>query len=366
MPSLDKGGAERFLTDLIINLDREIFEPSLVLFKWGGEWLKELEAKKIPVKIFRKKCKIDFFNFIQIFLAVKEIKPDIVHTQLGGDIYGRLAAKILKVPLLLSTEQNVNPDEDFLHHFLKKITSHWTDRIIAITQAVKNDLIDRYQVEPEKIVVIPNGLAISKFLIHSKNLTDGKRLADRPLIFGTIGRLSPQKGQMTLINAWAKLKNNRIDCLIAGSGKLQGEFKKLINDLNLENKVKLIGPVSTPETFLGSLDAFILPSLWEGQGVVLLEAGLVGLPIIASAVDGIKELIDETTGWLVPAGDAISLAAQIDWLADNLHSPEVINRSERLRSRIIAYYDIKKIAGDYETLYQSRLKTKVSYENITS
>ena len=366
MPSLDKGGAERFLIDLIINLDQEVFEPSLILFKWGGEWLKELAVHEIPVKIFNKKYKLDFFNFRQILLAVKEIKPDIVHTQLGGDIYGRLAAKILKVPLLLSTEQNVNPDEDFLHHFLKKITSHWTDRIIAITKAVQADLLARYQVEPEKIVVIPNGLAINKFLIHSKNLAEGNRLADRPLIFGNMGRLSPQKGQTILINAWAKLKNNRIDCLIAGSGKLEGEFKKLINNLNLENKVKLIGLVSTPETFLGSLDAFILPSLWEGQGLVLLEAGLVGLPIIASAVDGIKELIDETTGWLVPAGDAVALAAQVDWLADNLHNPEVINRTERLRSRIITYYDIKKIAVDYETLYQSRLKTKVSYENIAS
>jgi glycosyltransferase involved in cell wall biosynthesis len=134
----------------------------------------------------------------------------------------------------------------------------------------------------------------------------------------------------------------------------------------LEERVKLIGLVSDPAAFLNSLDAFIFPSLWEGQGIVLLEAGLVGRPIIASAVDGILEIIDEETGWLVPAGDETALAVKIDWLADNLDSPLVKERVEKLRSRLIATYDIKKIVTAYQALYQELLKTKITYENTTS
>jgi len=366
LPSLDKGGAERFLTDLILNLDHQIYEPILLLFQRGGEWLSELTAENIPVIILEKKYKLDLKNFYQLLSILKKIKPQIVHTQLGGDIYGRLAAKILKVPVILSTEQNVNPDENIVRHIFKKISNGYADKIVAISQAVRKDLIFRYKIKADKIRVIPNGLEISKFLGASGRLANHEKLKNKALTFGTIGRLSPQKGHSILIKAWAKLKTPGLRCLIAGEGDLTDKLTKQIKEAGLEERVKLIGLVSDPAAFLNSLDAFIFPSLWEGQGIVLLEAGLVGRPIIASAVDGILEIIDEETGWLVPAGDETALAVKIDWLADNLDSPLVKERVEKLRSRLIATYDIKKIVTAYQALYQELLKTKITYENTTS
>jgi len=129
-------------------------------------------------------------------------------------------------------------------------------------------------------------------------------------------------------------------------------------------RIKLVGPVSDPAAFLNSLDAFVFPSLWEGLGIVLLEAGLVGLPIIASAVDGITEIIDENTGWLVPAGDTDALAAKIGWLADNLTTATVLAKTEKLREKIIVNFDIRKSAADYQALYLNLLADKLKNKPI--
>ncbi|MFA5184670.1 MAG: glycosyltransferase [Patescibacteria group bacterium] len=356
LPTLDRGGAERFLSDLLLNLDQQTYDPTLILFKRGGDWLADLQAAGIRTLVLEKKYKFDPVNFWRLLAALRKIRPQIVHTQLGGDLYGRLATKILGVPVILSTEQNVNPDETRLTNILKKITTAWVDQVVAISQAVRTDLITRYRCDPLKIRVIPNGLVIHRFPLPAREETTGGGRADRSLNFGTLGRLVPQKGQGILIEALARLKNKDFRCLIAGTGPLKKQLAEQIEAVGLADKIELVGAISDPANFFKSLDIFILPSLWEGQGIVLLEAGLSGLPIIASAADGIAELITDETGWPIPAGDASALTEQIDWLAANLDQPIVKAKTEKLRAKIIASYDIKRIAALYQDLYQELLK----------
>jgi glycosyltransferase involved in cell wall biosynthesis len=352
MPTLDRGGAERFLVDLILNLDRQKYEPILILFKRGGDWAAKLSAENIPVIIFNKKYRLDLFNFRRIFQELKKFRPNIVHTQLGGDIYGRLAAKLLRVPVIISTEQNVNPDEKFSRRWAKRITGAWADKIIAISEAVRDDLIKRYQVPNQKINIIYNGIDIDNFIQTEK------RQPSLNLIFGTLGRLEEQKGQRFLIEAWNKVKDENWQCQIGGQGSLAQSLNQQIKDSGLENRVKLLGPIANPGQFLKGLDIFLLPSLWEGLGIVLLEAGLSGLPIVASQVDGITEIIDDQTGWLVPAGNSEALAEKINWLGKNINDPLVAEKSQKLKNKIIQEFSIVKIASQYQDLYQDLIKQK--------
>jgi glycosyltransferase involved in cell wall biosynthesis len=362
IPTLDPGGAERFLVDLILNLDRNIYEPTLILFKRGGLWLKELEEENISVITLNKKYLIDFANFLGIIRNLKKIKPLIVHTQLGGDLYGRLAAKILNIPIIISTEQNLNPDEKFVPNIIKKITSKTASKIVAISEAVKNDIIKRYKISADRVIIIYNGLNIDKFLNFNKEIkTTGSE--PRKIILGTIGRLSTQKGHSVLINALARIKDLNFEFRIVGAGFLENSLNKQIENLGLNDKVKLIGTVKDTPAFLDSLDAFVFPSLWEGQGIVLMEAALMGLPIIASDVDGIKEVLSQENAYLVKAGDEKDLADKITWLLNNIDSAPVKERSLRLKNEIINKFSITKTAEEYQKLYQDLLKT---YENTTS
>ena len=158
---------------------------------------------------------------------------------------------------------------------MKTITAFWADKIIAISKAVKNDSLTRYRVPERKMKIIYNGLNTDNFLI------DGRRVVGKKIIIGSIGRLSPQKNYSLLIKALANLKNNNWECQIVGEGGVRLKLEKEITELGLTGKVKLLGLKKDIKGFLFDLDLFVLPSLWEGLGIVLLEAGLAGLPVLA-------------------------------------------------------------------------------------
>jgi len=348
IPSLDAGGAERFILDLIKNLDQSRFSPSLILFDHGGFFLEEAMSLEIPIYTLKKRWRFDPFNFISLLIKLKKLRPDIVHTQLGGDVYGRLAAKLLGVKGIISTEQNVNPQEGSVYNLCKTVTARFAKYVVAISRAVKQDLIDRYQLPEEKIKIIYNGLEINKFWGNAYHRRPGEAI-----IFGSIGRLSQQKNFGTLIEALSLLKDRDFLCLIAGDGQLRPALEKQIKDFGLGEKIKLVGLQKDISAFLEQLDFFVLPSLWEGLGVVLLEAGLKGLPILASRVDGIKEIItDQQTGILFEPQRAVDMAEKLEFAFSHIDNPEFRSLGDRLQAEIKERFDIIKIANQYQNLYQ--------------
>lgn len=358
LPTLDKGGAERFTTDLVLHLDRSRFEPALLLFKRGGNWAAELAAENIPITILHKKGRLDLLNFWHLFQEIRRFKPQIVHTELGGDIYGRLAARLAGVRVVITTEQNVSPDESFFLNLAKRLTSLLADHTVAITGAVREDAKRRYAIAEAKLSVIPNGLDPERFSVRS-----ARRPAGQPFVFGTIGRLAPQKGQADLIEACSKL-NGDFRCLIAGDGPLRKELAALISYYHLDDKVSLVGPVDDVSGFLAQLDAFVFPSLWEGQGIAVLEAALAGLPIIASAVDGLEEVLKGDEAWLLPPHEPAVWTEKMEWLMRSADTPEIIARIGKQRERVIAEYGIARSARAYEKVYLDHLG--ISYEDTSS
>ena len=212
-PSLDAGGAERFLLDLAINLDRSRFVPYLILFHHAGFFVAEARARGLEVVVLRKRFKIDPWNFYQLLKTLKQIRPDIVHTQLGGDIYGRLAARLLGIRAVVSVEHNVNPRESRTMTFIKKITAPLAARLVAVSSAVQEDMARRYGFNTEDIAVIYDGIDPDRFAFSERPA----RPAGTPITIGSIGRLVPQKNFSLLIAALAKV-NFDFRCTIIGEG----------------------------------------------------------------------------------------------------------------------------------------------------
>ena len=358
IPTLDRGGAERFFVDLIKNLDKEKFEPSLILYKKGGEWLKELETFNLKIVILEKKKRFDLRNFLEIKKAIKEIRPDIIHTQLGADIYGVLAGRLAGVKKIMTTEVNTNNDEGFCYNLVKRFSLRFANKVVAVSQAVMEETKRRYALKSNKLEIIYNGIELGRFKLAVRNFNNS-----RPdFVFGTIGRLSEQKGHKYLIRALAKTKNKKAKLFIAGEGELKTELEEEIKALKLTRRVKLVGRVIAPD-FLASLDAFVLPSIWEGMGIVLVEAALSGLPIIATRVGGISEVISEEEAWLVNLEtrkdknldeDKLvgALSSALDNLINNYNTVEVAAKIEKANKRVRENFDIKEISRQYENLYQ--------------
>ncbi|MDD4902451.1 MAG: glycosyltransferase [Patescibacteria group bacterium] len=344
VPSLLPGGAEKMAVDLAKFADRGLFSVEVLCLRAGGIWEEELRRAQIPFTVIGSLRHPIIFDFFKIVGFIRAFSPDIVQTHLfGADFYGRLAAKLAGVKRIISTEQNLNWNENWL----KKIAKYWTAKlavkIVAASGAIKKYLIDQEGVEAGKIEVIYNGVEIEKFLNNSRAYE-----ATSPVV-GTIGRLTRQKGFDYLLKSVANIPE--IEVLIAGEGEERESLLQGIKELGLERRVKLVGVRKDVAGFLNSLDIFVLPSRWEGFGIVILEAGLSGLPVIASGVDGILEIIsDNEDGLLFAPGNSEDLAAKLKKLLSD--PAERARLGKNLQRKVADKFDIKKTVKQYEELYQ--------------
>jgi len=346
IPTLDLGGAERLLLDIVKRADKETFSITVICFKRGGIWESEIINSGAKLIVLNKKHKFDFANFFKLRQALIQEQPDIVHTHLGGDIYGRLLAGLAGFKVV-STEHNLNKDETISNTILKRLTSVYASLIIAVSEAVAHDAKLRYGIKLAKIRVIHNGIDLSRF-------KPADIFKNEVVKIGAVGRLVTQKGFMTLLEALGLIKDKKFDCTIIGAGDLKDELQAKINLLGLNHKVHLAGLSNDVPTFLQTLDIFVVPSLWEGLGIAALEAGASGLPVIASKVDGLEEIIDDqVNGLLFKAGDASDLKDKINYLLDNQVLAK--NFGEHLKRKVNERFDVVTMVKQYELVYKSLL-----------
>jgi glycosyltransferase involved in cell wall biosynthesis len=245
----------------------------------------------------------------------------LVHThgQRAG-LIGRVASRKLPVKRL-HTEHTYtrqfrlnNPVLHVSHLQAMKVLDRWTDKTIAVSQAVKRFLIDAGISKPDKVVVIHNGITpLSRKISEAeiKEFRDKYRLASDDIVIGTIGSFNAAKDTATLIRAVAKMvkKWPKIKLVLVGRGPLKFKLMGLAKKLGLEERVVFTGALENVLPALGSFKVFVLPSLSEAFGITLLEAMKVGVPIVATKVGGIPEIITHNhNGLLVEPKDPKKLA----------------------------------------------------------
>lgn len=181
------------------------------------------------------------------------------------------------------------------------------DKIFTVSESVSKDNIknigEPYNIPLEKFSVMPNVINYEQIIANSElplEVESDNQLFNGDKIFITIGRLSPEKNHELLIRSFAKLynqsKNKNIKLLIMGGGPLELFTQNLINKLNMNGKIILLGLRSNPHNYLKKADCFVFPSLHEGQGLVLLESFVVGTPIITTDIPPSVEIVDSYGG----------------------------------------------------------------------
>lgn len=359
------GGAQRYVYDLAVNLDKERFETKLIAGQ-GRELPEKLAAAGITtITLSRLNRNLSvladlktFFSLIKIF---RQERPDIVHLnspKAGG--LGTLAARLVGVKKIIYTAHGWTFNESrpwliraliWLASWLTVLLSHNTITITASEQ------LQGLQMPwcAKKIKLIRNGLTAPNFLprelaCKKLNLSTNSYPLN-PILIGTIAELHRNKGLEYLIRALSTVRKQDWQAVIIGNGEEKTYLEKLITKLQLENKIKLTGFIDNAAELLPAFDIFVLPSLKEGLPYVLLEAGLAKLPIIATSVGGIPELITrEHTGLLVPPGDAPTLTQAITSL---LESPELRQTlGENLERQVKSEYPLSGMVAKFTKLYQ--------------
>ena len=346
IPTLSFGGAERLLLDIVRKGDRERFQYEVVAMVRGGGLEKDFRSAGVPLKIFYKKNKLGLGVFFKLYNYFKSERPDVVHTHLfGADVWAGLAAHFAGVPLVVKTEHNINLDEGGFKILIKHWTAFVFKIMIAISPAVRDWMIERERMPAEKIKVIYNGIEVSRFA--DKEVKG----FSRPPILINVSRFDEQKGHRYLIGALAEMKDTDWNLWLVGEGSLLPDIKKMAKESGLNGRVRFWGNRNDVPELLARADIFVFPSLWEGLGIALLEAGAVGLPIVATAVGGIKDILqDNKNALLVAPENEADLGAAIKWMIE--HPEKALFLGKEAQKMVKEKYTLKKMVKEYEDIYE--------------
>lgn len=355
------GGGEIGLLQLVRMLNREKYHQVICAVGQGGPLQNDFEATGYRVEVFNKKCSLDFSLIVKVANLMREEKIDIVMTTLFyADVIGAFAARRANVPIDISWECVTHPYK-FRHMFTYRKALKTIDMVVAVSDAIRNEVITKRGAPREKTQTIHYGVDIQKYKIF-----DGKAkraelgVHDDEILFGVNARMTIQKGHIYLVEAAKEVvrKYPNVKFALAGDGPLHGDLENQIKRSGLQQHFMLLGFRNDIVELLNAYDMFVLPSLWEGLPNVVLEAMACGKGVIATAVDGTVEAVnDGETGLLVPAKAPTALAEALIKVLDN---PELIkSMGKKSRARIEAEFTIEKEVKKFEQLYDSLFAKKV-------
>ncbi len=359
------GGAEMVIRDLIAQSDPERFEFRVcALFDRHAarDWIDRLGVDFVSPQF---RTVIDPTRLSRLFTIIHQFRPHLVHTHLPvSDLYGWGLHRLDGRAPLVTTLHNM---ADFYYAngpWLRRCEARahrlamnrWPGTIVAIAATVKHSFAG-YLADWQRIQVVENGLdeqRLDSQRRHSRrHLRRRLGIPDTTSLLLSVGRLEEQKNYDLLIQAAGLLAASPtpFSLLIAGGGSQRRRLEQLIADAGLAQVIRLLGPTDDVVDLINAADCFVMTSVVEGLPMALLEAMMMGLPVVSTAVGAIPELItDKVTGRLVPAHDPHALAEAIQQV---IASPDqAAEWAEHAQERVRSHYSAATMAGKYQLIYQ--------------
>jgi len=363
------GGGQMHLLALAGGLDKVRFDVAVASMPGGAL---ETEAAKAgllfwPVPL-RKRLSGESIREIARLLRANEI--DILHTHGGvAGLFGRRAAARAGTSVVVHTLHGIhylhyrNPVLKYLLVLDERRLARRTDAVIFVSEA-DFDRGERWRLVPRsRMRLIRNGVppdpgADLEILRRRDELRAALKLA--PPVVGAVSRLHRQKGVIHFLRAAPAILRRRPDAkiVIVGGGPLEREVRRLAARAGLDRQVLILGERPDARDLLSLFDVFVLPSLWEGLPLVLIEAASLGKPIVASIIDGVREVLrDGETGLLVPPAKPAELAAAVVRL---LEDPDLAARlGAAARREIPPRFTLERMVGDTQNLYLELASAKI-------
>lgn len=360
----ERGGVEEHVLSLLRTINRDRFEPFVVatpkLIQLYGN---DLDKSAVKVCALKLKGFSDLIGCLTFISFLRKYNIQIVNTHMFvASMKFSLLARLAGTPVLLETSHGVEKwrlEKGFIKRnsfVIDRIVSMLQNKIIAVSYACCDDLINIKHISPKRVVVVQNGRDLSSF----SPLSDEKRtalraqygLTDNDYVFGAMARLDFQKGHIYLFEAVQQLKKIRNDfkLLVIGDGTLRDELKQKIVELGIQDNVVFTGFQRDLPGYHGMLDVHILPSLFEGLPLGLIEASAMERPVIATKVDGTPEvIIDGKTGILVPPRDSRELAKAMLYALE--HKDELGTMGKRGREFVLQHFTLERQVRETESLY---------------
>jgi glycosyltransferase involved in cell wall biosynthesis len=310
------GGAEEMVYNLVRYLPRE-FEPHVCCIHEAGPIGEEIRRTGVPFTVLALEPGVRRpLDVMRIRRYLRDTRATIVHTfLLTASLYGRLAAVMARTPIVIGTEVNIYEHKRPHHARAERWLMKYTDAVVASAGSVRDFYIQQVHADPDRVDVIYN--AVDWRQLDQTVARDAMRRAvgvpeDVPLA-GIIARLTEQKAHRVLFDAMASHPALApLQLLVVGDGELRQELQNYVATLGLTGRVHFLGARRDLGNLLVTIDMFLMPSLWEGLPLSMVLAMGAGLPVVATRVAGIPEVVQhDRTGLLVAPGNSVQLGEAI-------------------------------------------------------
>ncbi|MBQ8352010.1 MAG: glycosyltransferase [Clostridia bacterium] len=348
IPQFSVGGAEimcETLTYALIALGHDVIVVSL--YDYHSVITERLEAAGVDVRYLGKKRGIDLSVLRRLCKLLRKARPDAVHSHLYASEYAVPAAFMAGVRHRVHTLHSIAQKENGrAGRLLNRIFFHCFHTIpVALSELVRETVVEEYHLKPKKIPVILNGVDLTK----CKEKTDYARHGTFTVLH--IGRFVKTKNQLGLLRAFSRFHAAcpESELHLIGEGELKAAAEAYVAENGMADCVRFLGLQGNVHEFLHKADLFVLPSMYEGVPMTLIEAMGTGLPIVASAVGGIPNMLDEECATLVPCEEQ----AIADAMTSYYQSEQLCRtHGKAAKSRSSQFSDLK-MAANYVEVYRT-------------
>ncbi len=372
------GGAQDNTLLTVERLDREKYEVHLASSP-GGRWLERAYQCADQVYFINHMRQdrhdiqpaSDLRALLETASLIRQQGYDIVHTHSSkAGFIGRVAAKLAHTPVIIHTihgfpfHRYMSPFRRWSYILLEKLAAGLTDRLISVSELLKEEAIRLEIASTDRITTIYSGIDPSQFEISVDVSMKKLELELDPYVpvVGTVGRLSKQKAPQDFVKAAFEVLRQvpQVQFLMVGDGPLRHKVEELIG---ADSRIRILGYRQDVPQILHTFDVFVLSSWWEGVGRALTEAMSIGLPVVATRVNGVPELVvDGETGFLTPPQCPQVLAERIVSLLQNPNKAKQFGKNAR--RRVFSSFNADLMMERISSLYQELLEGKKVKQSI--
>jgi glycosyltransferase involved in cell wall biosynthesis len=353
--SLEMGGAQKHVYDLLRSLPRERHEFHVVVFRAGGFYYDRIRDLGVPVHALGISHRHDLcLKFPRFAGLVRKLRPQVMHLFLfHSSLYGSLAARLCRPsPAVIFSKRSMGLQISWIRRFIyRHLIMSRADAVTAVSRPVAEECV-RLGVGMDRIRVVENGIEWTD-VREEGHLRRTLRVSPDIRLVGTVGSMTPRKRQDLLLQAAPLILARAPDVhfVIVGEGPLRRDLAKLSERLGLKDRVHLPGILAPATQYVSDLSVFALPSSEEGTSNALLEAMMIGVPCVASDIPSNRQvIIHDATGFLVDPTSPQALAdAILQMLEDTATTARI---AARARERIAGHYRLDACVDANAALYR--------------
>ncbi len=359
---LSTGGLERVITILTTRMDKNLFSVGSLCLKYVGEFGEYLRKNGYTVETFpQNPNRFDIRDPWRLSRYLKKRNVDVVHAHSGAFFMSVAAARLAGIPAVFYTDHGRPQIEGTKRVIEEAVTARFVDRVVAVSKELKQHLITKTHFPAGKIDVIVNGIDTDVFRPRPKpqELLVEFRLPEKAKIVGSTGRFSREKGYHVLIDSFRQVID-RIPytfLLLVGDGPQRKDLEKQSEATGCKNRIIFTGVRNDIPELLNIFDIFVLPSIYEGTSMSLLEAMASAKPPVATRVGGNLSIINhQESGLLVPSENPAALAEAIIELLSDAGKRAAFGKAAE--KKIKTEYSQENMVRKYSELYLSVLQKK--------